>query len=121
MDAKAYLSQARRAERRIDALARRQRRYAELGALRRGPGAELDALQRELDGRIERYAALVRDIAGRIDRVDNPVYREVLEYRYLDGWSWQAIAARLCFSRDWVMKLHARAIEAIEAVGEVRV
>ena len=46
---------------------------------------------------------------------------EVLEYRYLDGWSWQAIAARLCFSRDWVMKLHARAIEAVEAVGEVSV
>ena len=117
VDAKAYLSQARQAERGIAALAERRRRCGELAGYRGGDGPELDALQRELDGRIEDYAALVREIEGKIDRVENPLYREVLRYRYLNGWSWQVIAGRMCFSRDWLMKLHARALGEVEGTG----
>ena len=37
----------------------------------------------------------------------------MLKYRYLNGWSWKAIAARTHFSRDWLWRLHARALEQI--------
>ena len=115
MDGKAYLSRARDAEARIRALAERRRRCGELAALCGGkPGPNLAALQAELEGQIEDYAALVREIAGRIDGVSDPVCRDVLRYRYLNGWSWQAIAARTRMSRGWLMKLHARGVGEID-------
>ena len=114
MDAKAYLSRARDAGARTDALAERRQRCGELAALGGGrPGPNLAALERELDGRIEDYAALVRDIERRIDQVTDPLCRDVLRYRYLNGWSWQAIAGRMHLSRGWLMKVHARGVEEL--------
>lgn len=114
MNAKEYLSQARQADRRIGALLERRRHYREMEELR-GPGSAggLEALEGEIDRRIEAYAALVREIEEVIDEVENGQYRDVLKLRYLNGWSWKAIAARTNFSRDWLWKLHARALEQI--------
>lgn len=115
MEAKEYLSQARRADRRIGAMLERRRRYMELEALR-GPGGGdgLRALEADIDRRIEDYAALVREIEGKIDAVEDQTCREVLRYRYLNGWSWQAISDRTHYSRDWLWRLHARALEAVK-------
>ena len=119
MTAKAYLSQVKQQEQRIGALLDRQRRYHELGAwrgacFRGGRGAaEMAALERELDGRIAEYASLVRQIEGTIDAVEDAQYRDVLRYRYLNGWNWQRIAERMNFSQDWLWHLHARALKAV--------
>lgn len=118
MTAKEYLSQARRLDRRILALLDRQSRYHEIGAWRAGfggavgPGAML-ALERELDGRILEYADKVREIERTIDQVEDEQYRDVLKYRYLNGWSWKDIAERMGFSQDWLWHLHARALRAV--------
>ena len=119
MTAKEYLSQAKRLDRRIGALLDRQRRYHELGAWQAtrfdgasGPGG-MAALERELDARIGEYAELVRRIERTIDAVEDERYRDVLKYRYLNGWSWKKIAERMHFSQDWVWRLHARALKAV--------
>ena len=118
MTAKAYLSQARQADRRIGALRERRQRCGEMAACRTpGRAPSLDALQGELDAQIERYAALVSDIEGRIAAVENPQYRDILRYRYLNGWSWRRIAGSMCFSQDWLMRLHARALEEVGRQG----
>lgn len=114
MTAKEYLSQATRHERRIAALLDRQRRYHEIGAMCGERGrARLVELEKELDGRIESYVALVRQIEGAIDAVGNAQYRDVLRYRYLNGWSWQRIAERMYYTQDWVWRLHARALKLV--------
>lgn len=119
MRVKAYLSQAKQTDRRIEALLERRRRCGELANCRTpGRAPALDALQRELDERIEAYAALVGDIERRIDGVKNPQYRDLLRYRYLNGWSWQKIAGRMSYSRDWLMRLHVRALDAVDWDGQ---
>ena len=113
MTAKEYLSQVKRQDQRIGALLDRQRRYHELGALRTGGSASMRALEKELDARIDAYAALVREIEGAIDAVEDAQYRDLLRYRYLNGWGWQKIADRMRFSQDWVWRLHARALRQV--------
>ena len=124
MTAKEYLSQAKQHDRRIAALLDRQRRYHELGAWRgerfggMDGAAQMAALERELDARIGAYAELVRQIEATIDAVGDAQYRDVLKYRYLNGWSWQKIAERMHFSQDWVWRLHARALKALRMPAE---
>ena len=97
MTAKEYLGQAKRAEARIGAMLERRQRYRGI-AVKRGAG--------EADG----LAGLEADI----DRVRSEECREVLRYRYLNGWSWQVIAERTHYSKDWLWRLHARGLEAVE-------
>ena len=75
------------------------------------------SLKQELDARIERYAELVREIEGVIDAVEDAQYRDVLRYRYLNGWTWKRIAERMHFSQDWVWRLHARAMQQVKVPG----
>ena len=118
MTAKEYLSQARQLDRRILALLYRQRKYHELGAWRaryaetKGVGAMVE-LEKEIDERIAEYAAKVFEIEAVIDAVADQQYRDVLRYRYLNGWSWQKIAERMHFSQDWLWHLHARALAQV--------
>ena len=118
MTAKEYLSQVRRLEKHIWALLDRQRKYHEMGAWRASyegaVGREaMRALERELDRRITEYADKVREIEGAIDRVEDGQYRDVLKYRYLNGWNWQRISDRMHFSQDWLWHLHARALAQV--------
>ena len=66
--------------------------------------AEEDACARRLQEVVEAI----------IDRVRSEECREVLRYRYLNGWSWQVIAERTHYSKDWLWRLHARGLEAVE-------
>ncbi len=116
MDAKTYLKQARQAERQVVALMERRRRWGEMARWRgpEGPG-RLEALGRELDRRIDEYAALVVEVEQSIDRVKEPLYRDLLRFRYLNGWGWKTISAQTGYSTDWLMRLHGRALAALEA------
>ena len=88
------------------------------GALKNETGtreaSRIVELEREIDRRIDEYARLVREIETAIDAVADPQCREVLRYRYLNGWSWQRIAGEMNYSQDWLWRLHARALEAVK-------
>lgn len=117
MNAKEYLARATRMDRRISALMERRRRYAEMAlCLEPTRRAGIEALEGELGQRVESYAAIIREIEGAIDALDSARDRDVLCFRYLNGWSWQRIAAEMCLSKDRLWHLHARALEAMEAV-----
>ena len=114
MSAKAFLDGARRAERQLRALMDRRRFCDEVARQAGGAGPGLAALQGELQRRAEAWAAEQLRVAQAIDRVADPLAREVLRYRYLDGLDWREIAARMCYSRDWLWKVHRRAVEELE-------
>ena len=115
MTAKEYLGQAKRAEARIGAMLERRQRYRGI-AVKRGAGEAdgLAGLEADIDRRIGEYVEVVRGIEATIDRVRSEECREVLRYRYLNGWSWQVIAERTHYSKDWLWRLHARGLEAVE-------
>ena len=119
MDAKEYLIQAQLAGRQIVALQDRRRRCGEMLRWRTpgGPG-EAEALQASLDDHIDAYARLVKRVEAALDRMESPLQRAVLGLRYLNGWSWKAIAAQTGYSRNWLMQQHALGLKAFERALE---
>lgn len=116
MTPKAYLRQATRSEARIEALMARREKCRALAAARGGQSEALAALEGELSAEIDGYAALVRKIEALLAALPDPVQREALRYRYLNGWSWQVISGKLGVSQDWLWHIHAR---ALVRVGEL--
>ena len=121
MDIKAFLEQAVRAERGIDALAARRARCLELEALAgaleaEAARAELGALEAELGARLAAYPGLVRRVEARLDSLEDPRQREVMRMRYLNGWSWKQVGSRTGLSRTRLHDIHAAAMDALKEV-----
>lgn len=70
-------------------------------------------LNRELNCQIERYLRLRQKIADAIDTVEDPLLRLLLEYRYLNGNTWEKIAEKMSYSRMQVGRLHEKALAAM--------
>lgn len=132
MTAKEYLRQLARSNSRIDALIERQRRYRELAERRTAvyrdtPGGgrrcsssveecavKIIDLEREIDRRIDEYVDLTREIETAIDKVGDDRYRDILRYRYINGWSWERIAQEMHYDRRQITRLHGLALLEIE-------
>ena len=126
--AKEYLRQLSRKDARINALIERQQRYRELAqrrtpVYRDTPGggrrcassveeyvAKIVDLEREIDRRIDEYVDLTREIEAAIDKVGDDRCRNILRYRYINGWSWEKIAREMHYDERWVRRLHGRAL-----------
>ena len=138
MTAREYLNQARRAEARLRALRERMERYQVLAVQAtaaygngRGGGSQKSSrvekyacrmadLAAELRERSEACAALIAEIEGVIDRVPDERYRDVLRYRYLNGWSHERIAREMHYTLHYVQQMHVRALGMVEADGVKR-
>ena len=70
--------------------------------------------EEELNRQIDELVVLKMDISRMIDRVRNESLRLILEKRYLCFLQWDQIAAEMHYSRRWVLKRHARAVEVID-------
>lgn len=132
MTAKEYLRQLARSNSRIDALIERQRRYRELAERRTAvyrdtPGGgrrcsssveeyavKIIDLEREIDRRIDEYVDLTREIETAIDKVGDDRYRDILRYRYINGWRWEKIAQEMHYDRRQITRLHGLALLEIE-------
>ena len=133
MTAKEYLRQLGRMDARINALAERQQRYYDLAArattvYRSMPGGgrrcasscedyvcKAVDLGREIDRRIDEYVDLTREIEKAIDELGDDRERDILRWRYLNGWKWEKIIESMpeCETRT-VYYLHGRALSEIE-------
>ena len=132
MTAKEYMRQLSRKDARINALIERQQRYRELAERRTAiyrdiPGGgrrcsssveeyvvKIIDLEREIDRRIDEYVDLTREIEAVIDSVGDDRYRDILRYRYLNGWSWEKIAQEMHYDRRQITRLHGLALLEIE-------
>lgn len=74
-------------------------------------------LEREIDKRLERYARLACEIEAQIDRVDDARLRDLLRWRYLNGWAWERVAEAMHYERRQVFRLHNRALRAFAAAA----
>ena len=108
------LKEVRAAGLRLEALAERRERCAALAkGVTPGRVRALERMQRELDQRAGEYARRVAEVERRIDAMEDALQRDVLRYRYLNGWSWREISARTGLSQDWLKHVHARAVKNI--------
>ena len=70
--------------------------------------------EEELNQQIDELVVLKMDISRMINRVRNESLRLILEKRYLCFLHWDQIAAEMHYSRRWVLKRHARAVEVVD-------
>lgn len=100
------------------------RRTAAYGhGARGGSGANSDRMadvavrlmdaERELDAEIDALVDARREIETVIARVPDERRRTVLELRYLEGLKWDAIAGKMNYCLDNVMRLHREALAEV--------
>lgn len=128
-----YLRQALYADERIDALVKRSLHYRERAQqiAHHGFGVpgektnhhskvedavvELVDISRELYEQARCLVMRIREIEDVIGRVEDDRYRDLLRWRYLNGWRWEKIAEALgCRDVRWVYELHRRALSKAE-------
>jgi len=132
MTAKMFLSQARWLDKRIDV---KQEQVDRLRALATritptrgdvqvaGSGtvrsmedlvAKIHKLEAEINAAIDMIINMKVKIAAVIAEVEEPLHRDVLEWRYLAGMSWENVAQQMNYSQRQVYTLHGRALLAVE-------
>lgn len=70
---------------------------------------------RDLEGQIADRENARKEIEEAIGKVEDGALRVLLEYRYLAGLTWEQIAETLSYDYRWVLRLHSRALQAIES------
>ena len=74
-------------------------------------------LEEEINKTIDNYVDIQREITAMIEAVENPIYRVLLTYRYLDFLTWEKIAKRIGYSYvHTVHRLHPKALAAVEEI-----
>ena len=69
--------------------------------------------ERKLDAQIDRMLALKEEIAAVIARVPDERMRGLLELRYLNGLTWEAVAERMNYTTRNIYNLHCAALRAV--------
>ncbi len=127
---KQYIGQPSRAEKRILALEERRERYEALAMKRTGvysggmPGGirrvsstehyvcKIVDVEREIARKIDELADLVWIVEYEIGLLTDARYRDILTWRYLNGWGWDEIAEGMHYDRRQVHRLHGEALMA---------
>ena len=73
--------------------------------------AKIIKLQEDIDREVDRYVDLKREVTELLDRMENPVYYQILHSRYILYKTWEQIACDMDFTYQWVCELHGRALQ----------
>ncbi len=77
--------------------------------------AKIVDLEHKIDTEIDKLIRIREEITGTISQIGNIDIRTMLEYRYINGWSWQKIAAKMNYTRDHLTGyLHRKALRAVD-------
>jgi DNA-directed RNA polymerase specialized sigma24 family protein len=136
MNAKRFLSRAyhidQKIERRTEEAARLRSRLekatAQLTGMPRGGNSDWTdtevkvlELEEQIKAEIERLCQVKREIREAIDQVEDKRYRELLEMRYLSGFTFEQIAVAMHYDWRHVMRLHGEALAAVQHVIECHI
>lgn len=126
-----YLSRYRRLNERIDRLLEEQSRWREMAlkitpTLSQTPGGgesgspierpmdkvlEIDV---EINREIDELQIVRQEIRAALNQLEDENLKLLMEYRYIDGLTWEQIAEKMDYSRQWVTSLHGTALLKIE-------
>lgn len=126
-----YLSRYRRLNQRIDRLLEEQSRWRERAlkitpTLSQAPGGggsgspierpmdkvlEIDV---EINREIDELQIVRQEIRNTLNQLEDENLKLLMEYRYIDGMTWEQIAEKMDYSRQWVTSLHGMALQKIK-------
>ena len=134
MTAKEFLRRARSADRLIDQATERVERIrarlesgrmSNITGMPRGGASDwtdtanaLIELERRVNARVRDMCRLKRLAMDAIDQVEEARLREVLELYYLDGMTWEQVAAAMHLDQRWIYRLHGKALLKVKVPEE---
>ena len=71
-------------------------------------------LEHEINADIDKLIDLKRELVACISEIDNPVYRVLLELRYLGGKTWEDVSKAMGHELLWIYRLHGKALQEVE-------
>ena len=125
-----YLSRYRRLNQRIDRLLEEQSRWREQAlkitpTLSQAPGGggsgspierpmdkvlEIDV---EINREIDEMQIARKEIRETLNQLEDESLKLLMEYRYIDGMTWEQIAVKMHYSYMQICRLHGRALKTI--------
>lgn len=138
MTTKEYLTRYQDLRRDVYALAERRDYYMHLaqkctatyGQTSGGGGGDGSKVSRNVDKAVDKEKELVQRIAELVEleeeiedviaRVPDQVVRDVLTYRYINGWDLRVIADKMGYSREYMRHLHSDALDKVEIPAKYR-
>lgn len=70
-------------------------------------------IEEEINRDIDELVKLRTQVQGAIRSVKDQTLETLLEYRYIDGLTWEELAERMHYSYQWVCKLHGKALTCV--------
>ena len=126
-----YLSRYRRLNQRIDHLLEEQSRWRERAlkitpTLSQAPGGggsgspierpmdKVLEIDEEINREIDTLQTIRQEIRETLNQLEDESLKLLMEYRYIDGMTWEQIAEKMDYSRQWVTNLHGMALQKIK-------
>ena len=126
-----YLSRYRRMSKRIDRLLGEQSRWREMAlkitpVLSQAPGGGESGslIERPMDKVLEideennresdELQTVRQEIRAALNQLEDENLKLLMEYRYIDGLTWEQIAVKMDISWRWSIKLHGKALRKIK-------
>lgn len=79
--------------------------------------AKIVDLERVVDKQVDELVEIRSEIMRTISSVPDIEIRTMLEYRYINGWSWQKIATKMNYTRDHLTGyLHRKALRTVDEI-----
>lgn len=71
-------------------------------------------IEEKIDQEIDELQEVRRDIKTVLGQLEDDTLRLLMEYRYIDGLTWEQVAVKMHYGFQWVCKLHGRALDKID-------
>ena len=126
-----YLSRYIALNRRIDRLLEEQSRWRERAlkttpTLSQAPGGggsgspierpmdKVLEIDEEINREIDTLQTVRQEIRAALNQLEDENLKLLMEYRYIDGLTWEQIAVKMHYGFQWVCKLHGRALNRLK-------
>lgn len=126
-----YLSRYRWLNERIDRLLEEQSRWRERALkitpnLSQAPGGggnrspierpmdKVLEIDEEINREIDTLQTIRQEIREALNQLEDENLKLLMEYRYIDGMTWEQIAVKMHYGFQWVYKLHGRALNHLK-------
>lgn len=74
---------------------------------------KLDECAKKLEEEAKRMRKAMDDVQNVINSISNPTYRQVLTYRYINGYTWEQIAVKMNYTYRNITRLHGKALRNV--------
>lgn len=78
------------------------------------PMEKVEELEEKIKQAVGELIEIRKEIETVLGQLEDDTLRLLMEYRYIDGLTWEQVAVKMHYGFQWVCKLHGRALDKID-------